>query len=324
MNSKKLTALITSLILTLTLASCGSSENSGSKESQQTTTTVTEEAPEEEAPAEETEEKTYMEQCEEIMTELPPDEILAERDGVKYPYFTSYTYYSNTAERDTPVNVLLPPDYSDDKEYPVLYILHGYRDNEQWMARDNVHLSTMLNNLVADGEAEEMIVVCPYIFCSKELEYCTGMDEQNSLAYDNFINDMMTDLMPFIEGNFSVKTGRENTAITGFSMGGRESLFIGFSHPEKFGYIGAVCPAPGLISGMGFPPFNLEPEQFCFTENAPELLLISASKADGVVVDNPQKYHDMLTNNGTEHLWHLMENTGHDASSVTPRRSKQK
>lgn len=186
------------------------------------------------------------------------------------------------------------------------------------MARDNVHLSVMLTNLIADGEAEEMIVVCPYIFCSKELPACTGMDETNTLAYDNFINDLTTDLMPYIEANFPVKKGRDNTAITGFSMGGREALFIGVTYPDVFGYIGSSNSAPGLISGIGFPPCNLSRDEFRIDENKPYLLMISASKTDGVVGDSPFTYGDVLTENGTEHIMHIMSNTGHDASSVTP------
>ena len=262
-------------------------------------------------------EVSYMEKCKDIMAEMPPKEILAERDGAEYPSFTKYTYYSRTAERDTPVNVLLPADYSEDNTYPVLYILHGYYDNEDWMTRDIVHIGTMLTNLVADGEAREMIVVCPYIYCSKDMPYCTGMDTQNTLNYDNFINDMMLDLMPFIEENFSAATGRENTAITGFSMGGRESLFIGVSHPERFGYIGAVCAAPGLTEGTGY-PWMLKEEQLTFGENKPLLLLLSAAERDGVVVTNPAKYREIFTNNGVEALWHSMAATGHDHSSVTP------
>ena len=87
----------------------------------------------------------------------------------------------------------------------------------------------MLGNLMSTDDAEKMIVVFPYIYTSKEQENCSGLDLQNSLNYDNFINDLTTDLMPYINSNFSVKTGRENTAITGFSMGGRESLFIGLT-----------------------------------------------------------------------------------------------
>lgn len=262
-------------------------------------------------------EETYMKKYGKLLTEMPPEEILEKKDGVEYPKFKKYNYYSRTAERDTLVNVLLPENYSEDRKYPVLYILHGYYDNQDWMARDIVHIPEMLTNLVSNGEAEEMIVVLPYIYCSKDMPYCTGMDTQNTLNYDNFINDMMTDLMPFIKENFSVAPGRENTAITGFSMGGRESLFIGISHPEIFGYIGAVCPAPGLTKGSG-DPWQLEMEQLVFDDNSPYLLLISAAENDGVVGRNPALYDRIFTRNGVEHLWHTMSSTGHDASSVTP------
>ena len=89
-----------------------------------------------------------------------------------------------------------------------------------------------------------MIVVFPYIYTSKTKEACDGLNLENSLNYDNFIHDLTNDLMPYIEKNFSVKTGRENTAITGFSMGARESLFIGLTRSDLFGYVGAACPAP--------------------------------------------------------------------------------
>lgn len=269
------------------------------------------------ASAENIEEVSYMEKYKDIISEMPIDGITEKREGAAYPEFQKLMYYSQTADRDTPVNVLLPSDYSEEKEYPVLYILHGYFDNEDWMAREIVHIPEMLTNLIADGEAKEMIVVLPYIYCSKDMPRCTGMDTTNTLNYDNFINDMMTDLIPFIEENFSVAKGRENTAITGFSMGGREALFIGVSHPELFGYIGAVCPAPGLINGTGY-PYQLEESEFCFTENPPYMLLISAAINDGVVGGSPAAYENMLTQNGTEHLWHTMSTTGHDASSVTP------
>ncbi|MDE7210262.1 MAG: hypothetical protein K2O03_02305, partial [Lachnospiraceae bacterium] len=244
---------------------------------------------------------SYMEKYKDIVEEMHPGEITEKRDALSYPEFQKYTYYSTTAERDTPVNILLPYGYSEEKEYPVLYILHGFYDNEDWMAREIVGISAMLSNLCADGLAKEMIVVLPYIYCSKDMPYCTGLDLQNSLNYDNFINDLMADLMPFVENNFSVAKGRENTAITGFSMGGRESLFIGFSHPELFGYIGAVCPAPGLVpvAGSSMHPGQMEEGDMVFGENPPYILMVSAAKNDGVVGSFPSSYHDILNGNGT-------------------------
>lgn len=100
------------------------------------------------------------------------------------------------------------------------------------MTRSEVSFSTILASLCEGGKVKKMIVVCPYIYCSKESRYCTCMDSASCLSYDKFIKDLTNDLMPFIEEIFSTAKGRENTAITGFSMGGGESLFIGFKHPE--------------------------------------------------------------------------------------------
>lgn len=261
-----------------------------------------------------------MEMSKYIITEMHPQSITEKREDITYPEFKKYSYYSKTAERETPVNVLLPSDYSEDKQYPVLYILHGYFGSEDWMAEENVCLSTMLTNLQADGEAEEMIVVLPYIYCSKDMPYCTGMNLENSLNYDNFINDLTTDLMPFTEDNFSAAKGRDNTAVTGFSMGGRESLFIGFSRPELFGYIGAVCPAPGLVPVKGSPdhPGQMTEDDMRFAENSPYVLMISAAVNDNVVEKYPESYHNILMKNGTEHIWHTLTSTYHDHTSVTP------
>lgn len=321
--------------VSLTACASKTSEEAGTPESASQTLSVTESAsadvtealPEEttetlpeETSKENNEELSYMEKYADIIEKELPGEIEKKRDGMNYPEFKKYQYYSTTAERDTNVNVLLPSDYSEDKEYPVLYILHGYYDNEDWMARPIVSISAMLSNLCADGKAKEMIVVVPYIYCSKDMPYCTGMDLTNSLNYDNFINDLTTDLMPFIESIFSVAKGRENTAITGFSMGGRESLFIGFSHPELFGYIGAVCPAPGLTPVANSPmhPGQMEESELTFSDDSPYMLLISAAENDGVVGSFPASYHNMLNANETEHLWHTTSRGGHDHSSVKP------
>lgn len=249
---------------------------------------------------------------------FPPEEIFARNDGIVYPEFRKYTYYSAEAERETPVNVLLPPDYSEDRAYPVLYLLHGYFDNEDWMTRPAVCVSSLMSNLYARGEAEPMIVVCPYIYCSREMPFCTGMNLTNSLNYDNFVHDLTGSLMPFIEHRFSAAAGKENTAITGFSMGGRESLFIGFSYPDRFGYIGAACPAPGLTPLADSPahPGQMAEEDMRFDE--PHLLLITASEADSVVGHFPASYHAILERTDTAHFWHVLENTGHDPSSVKP------
>ncbi len=261
----------------------------------------------------------YMKNAEESLSEYALAGCTEEYSWVKYGTLTKYQYYSTTRERMTNVNVLLPPGYSENEKYPVLYAMHGYWENEDSLAAMG-KVRNMLGNLMSTGDAEKMIVVFPYIYTSKEQENCSGLDLQNSLNYDNFINDLTTDLMPYINSNFSVKTGRENTAITGFSMGGRESLFIGLTRSDLFGYVGAACPAPGLTPGvdLSMHPGQLQENELKPAYDMPYLLMITGGGNDGTVGNQPSLYHNILNGNGVEHIWHEVSDGGHDASSVQP------
>lgn len=267
----------------------------------------------------------YMDMFEPELTLKEAIGVTDEVDSVEYGTIKKYQYYSRTAERDTNVNVLLPAGYSEDKEYPVLYMLHGYWGNEDSLtdAGDpSLRLDRILGNLIASGEAEEMIVVFPYIFCSKDKPYCTAMDPENTLCYDNFINDLVTDLMPFIESNFSVKTGRENTAITGFSQGGREALFIGFTRSDLFGYVGGVCPAPGLTPGadLSAHPGQIQEDEFVIDpeKGEPYMIMLSGAVVDTVVGNQPELYHNILNTNGVKHIWQHIPDGDHGGNGIRP------
>ena len=268
-------------------------------------------------------EVNYMDSVKGLINTTPDSSVFTKKDGVTYGTVRSLTYYSQTAERETPVNVILPPNYTEDKEYPVLYILHGFTDTQDWMLRDDVALVNMLGNLTASGEAKEMIVVLPYIFCSKDKATCTGgINKENSDCYDNFINDLQTDLLDFIEQSFPIASGRENTAITGFSMGGRESLFIGINMSDTFGYVGAICPAPGLTpSTESWNPGQFDsPDKVKYDINkgVPYLTFIGAGQNDRTVGNSPSNYHSYFENNGNENLFCVIPSGGHNATSVKP------
>ncbi|HQM00385.1 MAG TPA: family 43 glycosylhydrolase [Ruminococcus flavefaciens] len=226
----------------------------------------------------------------ESVVNVEPNDSHSEKSGVQYGTVKSGTYFSTTCNRNKPYNILLPANYDESKKYPVLYVMHGYWENQDRMIiKGNGVMATrqIIGNAIASGEAEDMIVVFPYIYSSATQENCSAMDEPNNQAYDNFINDLTKDLMPHIEKTYSVKTGRENTAITGFSMGGRESLLIGTKRPDLFSYIGAICPAPGASTD-----FKLD------TENDPHLIFLTAGDNDQTVYTVPSGYHnDMEKNN---------------------------
>lgn len=243
------------------------------------------------------------------MVENEPSDSHNEKSGVQYGTIKSGTYYSTTCNRNKPYNILLPANYDTNKKYPVLYVMHGYWENQDRMIiMGNNPMATrqIIGNAIAEGAAKDMIVVFPYIYSSATQDSCSAMDDANNAAYDNFINDLVKDLMPHIEKTYSVKTGRENTAITGFSMGGRESLLIGMKRPDLFGYVGAICPAPGVTGA-----FKWDSE-----EVAPHLLMITAGGNDQTVYNIPSGYDESFTKNNVPHIWHYVKNGYHGDNSI--------
>ena len=213
--------------------------------------------------------------------------------------------------------IILPPNYDKNKAYPVCYLLHGLgQDHTDWL---NANADTIIGNMIAAKTAREMILVLPNCRARANDTYVADQFSlDNYRAFDNFINDLRDNLMPYIKENYSVAEGRENTAIAGFSMGGRTALYIGLSMQDTFGYIGGFCPAPGLfayeMNGIAedglfkTDTFKLNDE---YADNT--LLMIVAAKNDTVVFDIPETYHNALVKNNTKHIWYKTTG-GHDAT----------
>lgn len=238
-----------------------------------------------------------------------PEDSKQQKAGVQYGTIQSKSYYSQFCGREKKYNVLLPAGYTTDKKYPVLYVLHGYWENQDRMiikGNGTMYTKEIIGNAIAEGAAKDMIVVFPYIYSSQTQNDCSAMDDANNIAYDNFDTVLTTELMPLIEKEYSVATGRENTAITGFSMGGRESLNIGMKHPDLFGYVGAICPAPGASGAW----------KFASEEAAPSLIFITAGGNDTVVYSTPEGYHNNFTKNNVPHIWHYYQNGYHGDNSI--------
>lgn len=230
-------------------------------------------------------------------------------------------YYSTTAQRTKKANVLLPEGYSANEKYPVLYVNHGIFGDQNTML--GMGVPEIAGNLARTGEAEKMIIVFPQMYSGTDCEIPSAITQEVEANYDKFLDDLTKDLMPYIEKNYSVKTGRENTAIAGFSMGGRETLYIGISRPDIFGYIGAACPAPGVTPGTdfaGYHPGSLTEDQLKISNKAyePYILLVTGGTNDTVVGTFPQSYHEILTKNGQDHIWQEIQGGGHDNSCVVP------
>ena len=158
---------------------------------------------------------------------------------------TSYRYY-NSAELGTrPVLVYTPPGYEKEsaKKYPVLYLLHGTTDTEEtWtkVGRANI----ILDNLIAQGKAEPMIIVMPYGRAYPKISKSSG-SLRNWDNLQEFKKDFMNNLMPFVEQNYRTKADKDHRAIAGFSGGGGETLYLGLNNTNLFSWVCGF--APGML-----------------------------------------------------------------------------
>ena len=310
---KRFLAVLLAAMMLISLAACGEKDNDSTPANNNDGAAANDKAEkEEEKPDENNQEISdmFMESIETEMfcpTNLDSDWVSAEpHHPTKNGTLTQITYYSTTCKKDRTARVFISDnlDLEGDKKYPVLYILHGYWGHDNSMAEDE-GCQNIIGKMIKAGECEEMIVVFPDIFASETKSSCDGMNDENNRAYDNCLNDITTDLMPYIEENYPCKTGRDNTGVFGFSMGGREAIAIGFTYPEKFGYIGASCPAPGVQ--------DVVPEDKMYYKEGyePYMFMICAAGDDQVVWTTPQGYHDIFNNHKLNHIWWTVDNSWH-------------
>ena len=148
-------------------------------------------------------------------------------------------YWSSSLNVKRPAVVYTPPGYmSNDAAYPVLYLVHGAGDREDgWTAIGRAHY--ILDNLIAAGEAEPMIIVMP-------LGHTPPRPDADMLANTDFSDDLLTDLVPFIEANFRTANEHGARAMAGLSMGGAHTMSTGLVNPELFAYVGIF--SMGLMS----------------------------------------------------------------------------
>jgi enterochelin esterase family protein len=159
----------------------------------------------------------------------------------------SKNYFSKTTGTWRNVNVYTPPGYDDNpkKSYPVLYIQHGRGEDERgWAVQGKTNI--ILDNLIAEGKAVPMIVVIPNGNATKPGVNAWGYNDE---AMAVFKEELVENVIPFIEKNYRVKPGAENRALAGLSMGGGQTFYTGLRHPDKFAYIGVF--STGLFGGIG-------------------------------------------------------------------------
>ena len=183
----------------------------------------------------------------EVTTEYDtPDDYNDERAGVTYGNVDEISYYSPTTGSERKAYVYLPRDYDESQSYPVVYLLHGMSGS--YSEYNRIGALYVAQNAVDDYNRNSVIMVSFTVFTDADGGQESDYDFSELTAkYDACEYDVINALIPYINEHYSTRMGRENTAIAGYSLGGRESLFLCFAHPDVFGYVGAFAPVGGVV-----------------------------------------------------------------------------
>ena len=231
-------------------------------------------------------------------------------------------YESPTAGLTRRLTVYTPAGYeTSSKEYPVFYLLHGMGGDENaWSELGRA--AQILDNLIAQGKAEPMLVVMTNGNISQEA--CPGETSEGfkvptmmlPKTMEGSFETAFPDVVTFIEKTYRVKKDKAHRAIAGLSMGGFHSLFISINNPDMFDYIGlfsAAVDQQQTGNGEGHPEIYAnrnEKIDLLFSKN-PKLFWIGIGKTDFLYRGNSNlrafldskkhKYTYLETEGG--HIW---------------------
>ncbi|MEZ6042618.1 MAG: alpha/beta hydrolase-fold protein [Planctomycetaceae bacterium] len=183
------------------------------------------------------------------MVEIPgKPALLTEMQSVPHGSIQRCFYPSSTVGTQRPVMVYTPPDYHavQETKYPLVLLLHGFGDDETaWTEVGRANF--IADNLIAQGKIGPCIIAMPYGH-PVPVPVEQRPDDYFASNNDVYEQDIMKDLLPFLESRYSVRNDREGRSIVGLSMGGGHALDTGLKNIEKFSAIGAFSAAVPQLS----------------------------------------------------------------------------
>ena len=220
--------------------------------------------------------------------EVPdPDAAYYSAKDVPHGEVRQRWYYAKVTGQWRRSYVYTPPGYdgSSRTRYPVLYLLHGWGENEQgWHIQG--HADLIMDNLIAEKKAKPMIIVMDNLNAVKPgedagLYHARSIIARRSMAdvpppigapprpaapgttaapaarpgfpanwFNTFSDMLLTDLIPMVEHTYRVAPGRENRAMAGLSMGGMQSFQTVLGNVDKFAYLGGFSGSSGGRGGF--------------------------------------------------------------------------
>lgn len=201
-------------------------------------------------------------------------------------------FHSPSTNTERRAFVYTPPSYEKGKKkYPVLYLQHGWGEDETAWTRQG-HANLIMDNLIAEGKAEPFIIVMTYGM-TNETRF-GGLQQFTAKEFETVLVD---ELIPYIDSHFRTKADKKSRAMAGLSMGGFETRLITLRRPDVFGYY-------GLMSGGTYSPEDIK------DKNQTDLIFISCGSKE-----NPHgvlKAVEDLKDAGHNAVSYISEGTAHE------------
>ena len=220
--------------------------------------------------------------------------------------------YKNYSGADQRMHVYLPPDYDNGGtlRYPVLYLNHGGGDDDsQWSSEDAKRggdAQFILDNLIAAGKAKPMIVVMPNTHaCASAKPSAPGKDDACTQEY-------LKDIIPYVEGHYRTRTGRENRALAGLSMGGFVVMHTGLPHLDTFSELYVY--SSGHINAEDLKQFDENFAPLLKDPKTNDLFRVPFYMAAGetdIALNNGQKVLALFNQYGVRNFW-VLSTGGHE------------
>jgi len=201
-------------------------------------------------------------------------------------------FWSQSTQQVRRAFVYTPPTYGNDKKkYPVLYLQHGWGEDETAWSNQG-HANLIMDNLIAEGKCQPFIIVMTYGM-TNEIRF-GGLGEFTAQDFETVLVD---ELVPYIDSHFRTVAKRDSRAMAGLSMGGFETKLITTRRPETFGYY-------GLLSGGTYAPDDLK--------DKPQPRLIFQSCGSKENPDGIRETTAALQNAGYNAVGYVSQGTAHE------------
>jgi len=190
--------------------------------------------------------------------------------------------------------VYTPPGYDKktSKRYPVLYLQHGWGEDETAWSNQG-HANLIMDNLIAENKVEPFIIVMTYGM-TNEMRFGAGL---RNFKIDTFQTVLVDELIPYIDANFRTVAKPSDRAMAGLSMGGMETHTITLNKPDVFAYY-------GLLSGGVYTPDELK------DKTKPKLVFMSCGSKERP--EGVKNAATALQGAGYNAVSYVSENTAHE------------